>query len=269
MLGRALLCRRQHLLGRAIAAGIGGTALALSRVDATCDAEPEQLQWLWSFDGVVLRRRPDGEVLCFDEATGAQVARPASVPNEAYANAWRSPPHPDWPAGQSRRRGVTRHLFLVRHAQYDLDGRTDHERTLTELGQRQTAFLAQRLAAVHAATDGGYAAFSLDTLLSSELTRAIETADLLAPALPGAARSRDAVLNEGRPCLPEPPPRHASHYNNRSGDGERIERAFRQLCSRPPPPVSREVTLLPIATQNLPRDMLCTRRCAAAGQHAF
>ena len=76
-------------------------------------------------------------------------------------------------------------------------------------------------------------AFSLDKLLSSELTRAIQTADVIAPALPAAARSSDATLNEGRPCLPEPPPKHAPHYTNRNGDSERIESAYRLICSRP------------------------------------
>ena len=50
-------------------------------------------------------------------------------------------------------------------------------------------------------------------------------------------RVRNADLNEGRPCLPEPmiSSTPASHYTNDQLDSERIERAYRQLCSRPPP----------------------------------
>lgn len=203
------------------------------------NAEP---QWLWTFDAIQLRRDEEtGETIFIDEATGQRLPeRPSIVPPEAYSNRFRRHPHPDWDVPKqepsdntSKSRGSSRHVFLIRHSQYNLDGKTDAQRVLTPLGERQAMLLGTRLAAIHAATSGTYCSFSLATLKSSALTRAIQTADLLAPWLPDAQRTSDPTLNEGRPCLPEPAPRHRASYNNKNGDGERIERAYRKICARP------------------------------------
>ena len=96
--------------------------------------------------------------------------------------------------------------------------------------------LAERLRGIDGADEGFYAKFALTTLVDSAMRRAIQTADIIAPMLPGLkTRRRTADLNEGRPCLPEPPPSHREHYTNDRGDSERIERAFRSLVQRPPP----------------------------------
>ena len=100
-------------------------------------------------------------------------------------------------------------------------------------------------------------AFSLDKLLSSELTRAIQTADVIAPALPAAARSSDATLNEGRPCLPEPPPKHASHYTNRNGDSERIESAYRLICAQPAADMRADTHEVVVCHANVIRYVVC------------
>ena len=233
------------------AVGVGCAYLSLSATPSLAEAasdqetaplpppEPLPLQWLWTMDGVTLRRDVDGNVIYVDDETGETLTeRPANVPKEAYANRVRFPPHPTWGTEKAARRGAVRHVLLVRHSQYHLNGTTDGERTLTELGVQQADVVARRLAAIHACAEGGYSKFSLDTILSSGLTRAIQTADLIAPHLPHAQRARnDATLNEGRPCLPEPAPRHASHYTNKGGDGQRIEAAYRLICARPPQPI--------------------------------
>ena len=97
----------------------------------------------------------------------------------------------------------------------------------------------------------------LDALISSDLTRAIQTADAIAPRLVEPVRSRNADLNEGRPCLPEPQPGHASHYTNDQLDGERIERAYRQLCSRPPPSQVGDTTEVVVCHANVIRYVVC------------
>lgn len=233
------------LVGRVLAAGVGGTALAHSQwTSASCekkskksDLEKQHDQWLWTHEGVIVRRTAAGDLTYIDQATGNTLpSRPESLPKEAYANRWRSPPFSDFDDQSTDRRRAVRHVFLIRHSQYNVHGATDAERTLTDMGHQQAIHLAKRLASIHSCTEGVYSTFSLDKLLSSELTRAIQTSDAIAPALPDATRSRDATLNEGRPCLPEPQPRHASHYTNRGNDAERIERAYRLICAKPPPP---------------------------------
>ena len=243
--------RRTRLFGRAAAALTSATGCAhvsLSASPSLAEAsetkspaeEPSPAQWLWSIDGVALYRDKSGDVVYVDQQTGETLPdRPNSVPNEAYANRVRFPPHPDWNAEKvPRRSGAVRHVLLVRHSQYNVNGATDAERALTALGTHQAALVGKRLASIHACDEGSYANFALDSMISSGLTRAIQTADLIAPQLPGATRARnDATLNEGRPCLPEPAPRHASHYTNKNGDGERIEAAYRLICAVPPAPV--------------------------------
>lgn len=205
-----------------------------SHAQGVPEESPVATQWLWSHGGIQLRRDAQGDALFVDEATGAQLkTRPDSFPAEAYAQRWRVPAAK--PVKERAR--VARHIFLVRHSQYHMQSKEDTQRTLTPMGRQQAEFLAQRLAKVHAAQEGHYAQFALSTLISSELVRAKETADLLALGLPTAKRSRDGDLNEGRPCLPEPAPRHAHHYTNANGDAERIERAAQKL--RSPPPVSQ------------------------------
>jgi broad specificity phosphatase PhoE len=200
-------------------------------------------QWLWTVDGIdVLRDETSGETRFVDSATGQVLpSRPAAVPAEAYANRLRWPPHPAWDESSEvgvigerpprSTRGGVRHLLLVRHSQYATEAREDAQRVITDLGREQARRLGARLAAIHAASDGYYKHYSLSVLQSSELTRAVQTADELSVLLPLALRSRDATLNEGRPCLPEPAPRHAQSYTNR--DAERMERSYRKLVRKP------------------------------------
>ena len=46
----------------------------------------------------------------------------------------------------SRKKGVTRHVILVRHGQYDETHKDDARRILTELGRRQAKKTGERLA---------------------------------------------------------------------------------------------------------------------------
>ena len=224
---------RRALRPLALAAG-NGIAAAAAYPAFSEQSPPPAKQWCWTFDGVTIRRDDDGQMLYYDAAGNELPSRPESLPKEAYAHRWRFPPNPDWDAGKSYKpKGPVRHVFLLRHSQYNMEGKGDTQRTLTEKGEEQAKLLGKRLASIHAASDGAYKDFSLETLKSSMLTRAIQTADIIAPLLPSASYSvRDATLNEGRPCLPEPPPKHAPHYT-RKNDGERIESAYRLVCSRP------------------------------------
>jgi broad specificity phosphatase PhoE len=249
------LSRSLGLRAALAAAGSAAAGLAASPARAKeVPGDPPETQWLFTFDGTTLRRDKSGRVLYFDAAGEELPARPEHVPAEAYAQRYRPGRDATEPLRPNK---PVRHVLLIRHSQDDLDGRTDALRTLTPFGEQQAALLAKRLAEMHASTSGAYAAFALETVLSSELTRARQTADIITGALPDAARLRDGTLNEGRPCLPEPPPRHASHYTNRHGDSERIEGAFRRICARPCADQQRDSYHLVVCHANVIRYFVC------------
>jgi serine/threonine-protein phosphatase PGAM5 len=246
--------------GGAAAASLSVAACAPSLAEAASDEQ----QWLWTIDGVcTLRRDSNGTVRYVGEDGRALSERPAGVPPEAYENRWRSShpwqPEREPPAeGAPRQSGrVAHHVLLLRHAQYEMGSHADTERVLTPLGVRQAEMAAARLHFVNGATEGFYRKFVLDTMVTSGLTRAIQTADIIAPLLPIAKRTVQPDLNEGRPCLPEPPPSHHARYDNKHADGERIERAFRALCTRPPPTQTSDTYEVVVCHANVIRYVVC------------
>ncbi|XP_069071373.1 serine/threonine-protein phosphatase PGAM5, mitochondrial isoform X3 [Pleurodeles waltl] len=119
---------------------------------------------------------------------------------------------------------ATRHIFLVRHSQYKLDGRADADRTLTLLGREQAEMTGQRLASL---------GFKYDHIVHSSMTRAAETTDIISKYLPGVKKTSTDLLREGAPIPPDPPISHwkpdAVQYYE---DGARIEAAFRRFIHR-------------------------------------
>lgn len=119
---------------------------------------------------------------------------------------------------------ATRHLILIRHVQYNLDGKTDDEKRLTILGCDQAEATGQRIASLK---------LPLTYVVSSTMTRAIETADLIRPYLPTDISSlpNDPILCEGAPFPPEPRSswKPETYYHV---DGSRIEAAFRKYFHR-------------------------------------
>ena len=102
---------------------------------------------------------------------------------------------------QLRKTGVTRHIILVRHGQYDESSKDDEKRILTPLGREQAHLTGQRIAEMMEGLNGagGGPANCKITLRVSGLRRAIETADLIATHLPGVeVEEHDPLLNEGR-----------------------------------------------------------------------
>lgn len=220
-------------------------------------------QWLWTIGATQLRRDDSGATVFVDSVSGESLsARPDAVPPEAYERRWRRH-HPWEPAedgtalGKRSRGRVAKHLLLIRHGQYDTSGKLDANRTLTPLGEQQAAILAQRLRLIDEADEGFYRHFALKEIITSKLARAIQTADFVTDALPNAVTRREADLNEGRPCLPEPPPSHASHYTNSHNDGERIENAYRMLCAKPPPDQESDSYHVVVCHANVIRYVVC------------
>ncbi len=119
---------------------------------------------------------------------------------------------------------ATRNLILIRHGQYNLKGTNDQERYLTELGRSQAQMTGLRLAELD---------LPLTYMVSSTMTRAIETAGLIKPSLPGGLeiKPNDPILAEGDPYPPEPPSTWKTE-NSFHKDGARIEAAFRKYFHR-------------------------------------
>ncbi|XP_010599115.2 serine/threonine-protein phosphatase PGAM5, mitochondrial isoform X2 [Loxodonta africana] len=118
---------------------------------------------------------------------------------------------------------ATRHIFLIRHSQYHVDGSLEKERTLTPLGREQAELTGLRLASL---------GLKFDKIVHSSMTRAIETTDIISKHLPGVCRVSTDLLREGAPIEPDPPVSHwkpeAVYYE----DGARIEAAFRNYIHR-------------------------------------
>lgn len=102
-----------------------------------------------------------------------------------------------------RHHGVTRHIILIRHGQYDETHREDHRRTLTELGKKQAHLTGQRLVALlKGVDDPKFTPIRVVAMHVSDLTRAKETAAIIESYMPEEIRLSppDANLNEGRPA---------------------------------------------------------------------
>jgi len=118
-----------------------------------------------------------------------------------------------------------RHIILIRHGQYNTDGKNDIERYLTPIGREQAALAGQRLKEL---------GHSYTHLIVSTMTRAQETAAIIKEHLPPTvAVSHCAMLEEGAPIPPEPPvgdwkPEPYQFFE----DGARIEAAFRKHIHR-------------------------------------
>ncbi|NP_001291139.1 phosphoglycerate mutase family member 5 [Esox lucius] len=117
---------------------------------------------------------------------------------------------------------ATRHIFLIRHSQYNLNGTMDKERILTPLGREQAEYTGQRLAAL---------GLKYDVMVHSTMTRATETANIISKHLPDVEKVSCDLLREGSPVEPVPSiswkPDCAYHE-----DGARIEAAFRRYIHR-------------------------------------
>ncbi|XP_063171478.1 serine/threonine-protein phosphatase PGAM5, mitochondrial isoform X2 [Candoia aspera] len=118
---------------------------------------------------------------------------------------------------------ATRHIFLIRHSQYNLDGQQDKDRILTKLGREQAELTGKRLASL---------GLKFDKIVHSSMARATETTNIISKHLPGVAKLSTDLLREGAPIEPNPPSCHwkpeAVYYE----DGARIEAAFRNYIHR-------------------------------------
>lgn len=98
-----------------------------------------------------------------------------------------------------RNKGTTRHIILVRHGQYDESSKEDAKRKLTELGRLQAEYTGKRLAEMMKGAAEDFGPCRIKALRVSGMTRARETAEIIAKHLPGVEFVEpDPLLNEGR-----------------------------------------------------------------------
>ncbi|XP_040203751.1 serine/threonine-protein phosphatase PGAM5, mitochondrial-like [Rana temporaria] len=116
-----------------------------------------------------------------------------------------------------------RHIFLVRHGQYNVNGETDSEKVLTQLGREQANLTGQRLANL---------GFTYNGLTYSTMQRAKETSEIIGQHLDGVTRIGSDLLREGAPIRPDPPSKHWKPDAVYFDDGPRIESAFRSFIHR-------------------------------------
>ncbi|XP_055609060.1 serine/threonine-protein phosphatase Pgam5, mitochondrial [Uranotaenia lowii] len=150
---------------------------------------------------------------------------------------------------EQKRPRVTRHLILVRHGQYNMDGKNDSERYLTDKGCKQAEASGERLKAL---------GIDFDKIIRSTMTRAQQTAKIIALSLPPLKLHDDAMLEEGAPIPPEPPVGHwrpeASQFFE---DGARIEAAFRKYFHRADPEQTKDSYTLVVCHANVIRYFVC------------
>ncbi|ELU15131.1 hypothetical protein CAPTEDRAFT_21910 [Capitella teleta] len=144
---------------------------------------------------------------------------------------------------------ASRHLYLIRHGQYNLKANEDKGRDLTKLGRDQAHLTGKRLQALNV---------EYDTLVHSTLTRATETADCILEHLKELPVQKCDLLQEGAPCPPEPPVGHwrpEGHQFFR--DGARIEAAFRKYFHRAEPTQLTDSREVIVCHANVIRYFVC------------
>lgn len=94
---------------------------------------------------------------------------------------------------------AVRHLILIRHGQYNLDGVTDVDRFLTDIGRKQAAQTGERLKILQ---------IPFDKMIRSTMTRAQETGKIISTIVANVPIENCALIEEGAPIAPQPPIGH-------------------------------------------------------------
>ncbi|KAL7545382.1 hypothetical protein ACHAWF_008732 [Thalassiosira exigua] len=145
-----------------------------------------------------------------------------------------------------RKEGVTRHIILIRHGQYDETHKEDSKRLLTPLGRRQAELTGKRLGKLIRGVGREFGPCRVKVVRVSDLARAKETADIIYDNMDlddfsGEIVDRaepDPLLNEGRPCHHIPGGKARSSVVERTDEHHpRIEQAFRKYFFRAQPPL--------------------------------
>lgn len=144
---------------------------------------------------------------------------------------------------------AVRHIILIRHGQYYEEEGTDEKRILTPLGREQADLVGKRLQELN---------LPYTSIVSSTMSRAIETADLISKYLPDVQRLSNDLLREGAPIPPEPPVGHwRPNVHQFYEDGARIEAAFRHFFHRAPSSQEKDSYDVLVCHANVIRYFVC------------
>jgi serine/threonine-protein phosphatase PGAM5 len=139
-----------------------------------------------------------------------------------------------------RKEGVTRHIILVRHGQYDEAPKEDAQRKLTGIGRLQAEYTGRRLREMIEGVEGtDFTPCTIKVVHVSTMARARETASIIMDQLPDQVvmAEPDPDLNEGRPAHNIPGGKASrSMIENFDEQHPRIERAFQRYFYRAPEP---------------------------------
>lgn len=145
---------------------------------------------------------------------------------------------------------ATRHFLLIRHGQYNLQGKTDSERYLTELGRIQAEATGLRLAELASL-------IPYTSIVRSTMKRAQETSKLIESHLPPLPVTDEPLLEEGCPFIPEPPLNSSSIEKAYYKDGPRIEAAFRKYFHRASSSDEKDSYTIMVCHANVIRYFIC------------
>jgi len=158
---------------------------------------------------------------------------------------------------------ASRVIVMVRHGQYNLEGKVDEERYLTDLGRKQAEKTGERLALLYkdyTATqdENGNIVKPRISLIKSTMTRATQTGDIVHSHFPGVDIRPCDMLREGGPCCPEPPvdfwnPEPFEFFE----EGARIEAAFRKYFHRADPSQTETSVDILVCHGNVIRYCVC------------
>ena len=129
--------------------------------------------------------------------------------------------------------GKTRHIILIRHGQYDETHKDDDQQKLTKLGRIQAYLTGKRLALMMQGIGEKFGKCNITAIQSSNMTRARETAEIIASFLPGVLlKEPDPMLNEALPApiIPIRPEIDATKEIDENAN--RIEAAFHKYIHR-------------------------------------
>lgn len=160
--------------------------------------------WDSNWDG----RQPPSIVTNLDDDDAANASTSSNVANAKDGNATTTTTtHKQLTQAQRdrhiRKNGITKHIILIRHGQYDETNPEDHKRLLTPLGRHQAALTGQRLGALIRGVNEEFGPCNVKVVRVSDLARAKETADIVYEnmGLEGVVVEKaesDPLLNEGR-----------------------------------------------------------------------
>lgn len=143
---------------------------------------------------------------------------------------------------------ATRHILLIRHGQYNLDGNTDSDRILTKLGRTQAEYTGKRLKEL---------GLPITHMVKSTMSRAQETGSLISQHLPDVPVEHCDLLREGAPIPPEPPIGSWKPETFFYQDGARIEAAFRRYFHRADASQERDTYTVLVCHANVIRYFVC------------